>query len=137
VEKVDAQVISTHLPPGKMNDLTVPVRIYGSSGKKILEQDISKLEYDTAIFSCVAAIHEGSPCVFQSVTGALNMAELRPSDIDEVILAGGMARVHLLGQVFKHTFGKTPREFVNPELSAVRGASIYHDMVSSPLEIRL
>ncbi len=136
VEKMDAQVISTHMPPGKMTDLSVPVRIFGPSGKKILEQDVSKQEYDTAVFSCIAAIQEGTPCIFQAVSGSLNAAELRPGDIDEIILVGGTSRVHVLGQVLRHTFGKIPREFANPELASVRGASIYHDMVSSPLEMR-
>jgi molecular chaperone DnaK len=137
VEKVDAQVMNTHLPPGKMNDITASVRIYDPSGKKILEHDINKREYEAAVFSCIAEIHEDTPCVFQSLTGALNLADLRPGDIDEVVLVGGMSRLHLIAQVLKHTFGYTPREFANPELVAVRGASVYHDMVSSPLEMRL
>lgn len=135
VEKVDAQVISTHLPPGKLNDLAIGLRVFGVAGKKVLECDVTKQEYDSAVFTCVAAIHEGVPCLFQTVTSALNAANLRPSDVDEVILVGGMARLHLIGQLFKHVFGKVPREFASPELSAVRGASIYHDMVSSPLEM--
>ncbi len=133
VENVDTQVISSHLPPGRMNGVAAPVSIYSPAGKKILEQEITKREFENVVFPCITGIHEGTPCVFQSITGALNLADLRPGDIDEVILVGGMSRLHLLGQVFKHTFGKTPREFANPELVAVRGASIYHDMVSSPV----
>jgi len=137
VEKVDAQVISTHLPPAKMNDLSVPVRIYGPSGKKILDEEVTKQQYEDAVFPAVASINEGIPCVLQAVSGTLQLAGLRPGDVDEVLLVGGMARVHILAQVLKHTFAKIPREFANPELCAVRGASIYHDMVSSPLEMRL
>lgn len=136
VEKVDAQVISTHLPPGKMNDLAFPVRIFGPSGKKILDQEVTKREYDAAVFPSIASTNAGADCVFQAINRALNLAGLRPGDVEEVVMVGGTARVHILVQVLKHVFGKIPREFVSPELCAVRGASIYHDMVSSPLEMR-
>lgn len=137
VEKVDAQVISTHLPPGKMNDLAVPIKIYGPSGKKVLDIEVTKKEYENAVFEVIAAISDSTPCVFKVINSVLKQAGMRPNDVDEVIMAGGTTRLHILGQVLKQIFGRTPREFATPELCDVRGAAIYHDMVTTTLEMKL
>lgn len=55
---------------------------------------------------------------------ALRDAKLDKSDIDEVILVGGMTRMPLIQQVVKGVFGKEPNKGVNPDEAVAIGAAI-------------
>ncbi|MEK7671782.1 MAG: molecular chaperone DnaK [Bacteroidota bacterium] len=55
---------------------------------------------------------------------ALNDAGLRPSDINEVILVGGMTRVPKVQQLVKEIFGREPHKGVNPDEVVAVGAAI-------------
>ncbi|AVP97027.1 molecular chaperone DnaK [Ahniella affigens] len=55
---------------------------------------------------------------------ALNDAKLKPSDIHEVILVGGMTRMPKVVQAVAEFFGKEPRKDVNPDEAVAIGAAI-------------
>jgi molecular chaperone DnaK len=55
---------------------------------------------------------------------ALHDAGLSPSQIDEVILVGGMTRVPKVQQLVKEIFGKEPHKGVNPDEVVAVGAAI-------------
>jgi molecular chaperone DnaK len=55
---------------------------------------------------------------------ALNDAGLRASDIDEVILVGGMTRMPKVQQKVKEIFGREPSKGVNPDEVVAVGAAI-------------
>jgi molecular chaperone DnaK len=55
---------------------------------------------------------------------ALKDANLRPSDIDEVILVGGMTRMPKVQQLVKEIFGREPHKGVNPDEVVAVGAAI-------------
>jgi molecular chaperone DnaK len=55
---------------------------------------------------------------------ALEDADLKTSDIDEVILVGGMTRMPLIQQKVKDFFGKEPNKSVNPDEVVAMGAAI-------------
>ncbi len=55
---------------------------------------------------------------------ALKDAGLSPSQIDEVILVGGMTRVPKVQQLVKEIFGKEPHKGVNPDEVVAVGAAI-------------
>ena len=55
---------------------------------------------------------------------ALKDAGLKPSDIDEVVLVGGMTRMPAVAAKVKEIFGKTPLKGVNPDEVVALGASI-------------
>src|SRR5262245_23634524 len=58
------------------------------------------------------------------VMTALNDAGYKPSDIDEVVLAGGMTRVPKVQQLVKQVFGKEGHKGVNPDEVVAVGAAI-------------
>ncbi len=61
----------------------------------------------------------------QPVTQALKDAGLKPSDIDEVILVGGMTRMPAVVEAVKKMFGgKEPHKGVNPDEVVAVGAAI-------------
>ncbi len=55
---------------------------------------------------------------------ALKDAGVKPSDIDEVILVGGMTRVPKVQQLVKDIFGREPHKGVNPDEVVAIGAAI-------------
>lgn len=55
---------------------------------------------------------------------ALEMAALKISDIDDVILVGGMTRMPLVQQKVKDFFGKAPAKNVHPDEAVALGAAI-------------
>jgi len=58
------------------------------------------------------------------VMTALNDAGLKPSQIDEVVLVGGMTRVPRVQQLVKDIFGKEGHKGVNPDEVVAIGAAI-------------
>ena len=58
------------------------------------------------------------------VLAALKDAGLRPSEIDEVILVGGMTRMPSVQELVKTVFGKEPHKGVNPDEVVAIGAAI-------------
>lgn len=55
---------------------------------------------------------------------ALKDAGIKPSDVDEVILVGGMTRVPKVQQLVKDIFGREPHKGVNPDEVVAIGAAI-------------
>jgi molecular chaperone DnaK len=58
------------------------------------------------------------------VMKALQDADLKPNDIDEVVLVGGMTRVPRVQQMVKEIFGKEGHKGVNPDEVVAVGAAI-------------
>jgi molecular chaperone DnaK len=58
------------------------------------------------------------------VQAALKDAGLKPGDIDEVILVGGMTRMPSVQEMVKGLFGKEPHKGVNPDEVVAIGAAI-------------
>jgi molecular chaperone DnaK len=58
------------------------------------------------------------------VTRALQDAKMRASDIDEVVLVGGMTRMPRVQQLVKEMFGKEGHKGVNPDEVVAVGAAI-------------
>lgn len=55
---------------------------------------------------------------------ALNDADLKSSDINEVILVGGSTRIPKVQEIVKDIFGKEPNKSVNPDEAVALGAAI-------------
>merc|ERR1719240_1522604 len=51
-------------------------------------------------------------------------AGLKPGEIDEVILVGGMTRMPMVNDVVRKVYGKDPSKSVNPDEAVAMGASI-------------
>ncbi|QTA37276.1 molecular chaperone DnaK [Thermosipho ferrireducens] len=60
----------------------------------------------------------------QPIERALSDAKLKPEDIDEIILVGGMTRVPMVQRFIKEIFGKEPNKGINPDEAVALGAAI-------------
>ena len=58
------------------------------------------------------------------VRDALRDAGLKPSDVDEVVLVGGMTRMPAVQEAVRKLFGKDPHKGVNPDEVVAVGAAI-------------
>ncbi|MBN1803885.1 MAG: Hsp70 family protein [Sedimentisphaerales bacterium] len=58
------------------------------------------------------------------VENALTAAEMRPKDIDEVLLVGGSTRIPAVKEMLKKKFGKEPISYVNVDEAVAMGAAI-------------
>jgi molecular chaperone DnaK len=61
---------------------------------------------------------------------AMKDAGVSPSDIDDVILVGGMTRMPKVQDAVKAFFGKDPRKDVNPDEAVAAGAAIQGSVLS-------
>jgi heat shock protein 5 len=57
-------------------------------------------------------------------------AKIKASDIDEVILVGGMTRMPKVQEAVEKLFGKAPRKDVNPDEAVAAGAAIQGSVLS-------
>jgi molecular chaperone DnaK len=97
--------------------INLPFITADATGAKHLQQDLSrsKLEQITA-----SLIERCKGPVLQ----ALKDAGYKPSDIDEVVLVGGMTRMPRVQQLVKEIFGKEGHRGVNPDEVVAVGAAI-------------
>ncbi|OEU70350.1 MAG: molecular chaperone DnaK [Desulfovibrio sp. S3730MH75] len=98
-------------------EVNLPFITADQNGPKHLMVKISRAKLEKLVEDLVNRTKE--PCM-----KALKDAGLKASDIDEVILVGGMTRMPLVQQKVQELFGKEPNRSVNPDEVVAMGASI-------------
>lgn len=68
------------------------------------------------------------------VKNCLKDAKIKPKDIDEVILVGGMTRMPLIIKKVKEFFGKEPNKSVNPDEAVALGAAIQAGVIGGEVK---
>ena len=68
------------------------------------------------------------------VKKALKDADIETSDIDEVIMVGGMTRMPKIRSVVESLFGKAPNTSVNPDETVAIGAAIQGGIISGEIK---
>ena len=98
-------------------DINLPFITADATGPKHLNLKLTRAKLEALCADLLGKL-EG-PC-----RTALKDAGLSPSDIDEVILVGGMTRMPAVVQKVQNVFGKTPSKGVNPDEVVAIGAAI-------------
>jgi molecular chaperone DnaK len=98
-------------------DINLPFITADATGPKHLTMKLTRAKLESICADLIAKL-EG-PC-----RTALKDAGLSPSDIDEVILVGGMTRMPIVQKKVQDIFGKVPNRGVNPDEVVAIGASI-------------
>ena len=60
----------------------------------------------------------------QAITGALNDANVRPSQLDRILLVGGSTRIPRIAQLLSQRLGQEPHGGVDPDLCVALGAAV-------------
>jgi molecular chaperone DnaK len=98
-------------------DVNLPFITADASGPKHLNIKITRAKLEALVADLLDKIE--SPCRV-----ALKDAGLNASDINEVILVGGMTRMPAVQERVKKIFGKDPHKGVNPDEVVAVGAAI-------------
>ena len=98
-------------------EINLPFITADASGPKHLQMKLTRAKLEQLTEDLIERTIE--PC-----KRALADAKLRPSDIHEVILVGGMTRMPAIQRVVAEFFGKDPHKGVNPDEVVGLGASI-------------
>ncbi len=98
-------------------EINLPFLAADESGPRHLNLSLSRDALEALVADLIGALVE--PC-----ETALEDAGLSVSEIDEVILVGGMTRMPRIQQKVAEIFGKDPRKGVNPDEVVASGAAI-------------
>jgi len=98
-------------------DINLPFITADSTGPKHMNIKLSRAKYESLVEDLVE--RTVGPCLT-----ALKDAGLTASDIDEVILVGGMTRMPKVQEKVQKIFGKAPHKGVNPDEVVAIGAAI-------------
>jgi molecular chaperone DnaK len=115
--KEEAEKAKMELSTTKETDINLPFITADASGPKHLNLKLSRAKLESLVEDLVE--RTVGPC-----RTALKDAGLNPSEIDEVILVGGMTRMPKVQEKVKEIFGKDPHKGVNPDEVVAIGAAI-------------
>ena len=115
--KEAAEKAKMELSSSTETDINLPFITADASGPKHLNIKLSRSKMESLVDDLIQKTLE--PCKI-----ALRDAGLKPSDIDEVILVGGMTRMPKVQQKVKEIFDREPSKGVNPDEVVAVGAAI-------------
>ncbi|WP_457575371.1 molecular chaperone DnaK [Desulfomarina sp.] len=115
--KEEAEKAKMELSTTKETDINLPFITADASGPKHLNLKLSRAKLESLVEDLIERTK--GPCMT-----ALKDAGLSASDIDEVILVGGMTRMPKVQEMVKEIFGKEPHKGVNPDEVVAIGAAI-------------
>lgn len=115
--KEEAEKAKMELSTTKETDINLPFITADASGPKHLNLKLSQAKLESLVGDLIE--RTVTPCIT-----ALKDAGLSPSEIDEVILVGGMTRMPKVQEKVKEIFGKEPHKGVNPDEVVAIGAAI-------------
>ncbi len=115
--KEAAEKAKIELSTTMQTEVNLPFITADASGPKHLMMKITRAKFEQLVDDLVQRSIE--PCKL-----ALKDAGLRASDIEEVILVGGMTRMPKIIEAVKQFFGKDPHRGVNPDEVVAVGAAI-------------
>lgn len=98
-------------------DINLPFLTADADGPKHFEMKMNRAKLESLVGDLIARTAE--PC-----EKALKDAGLKASDIDAVVLVGGMTRMPAVAEKVKSIFGKEPMKGVNPDEVVAVGAAI-------------
>ena len=125
--KEAAEKAKIELSSTVQTNINLPFVTADASGPKHLDLTLTRAKYEQLVESLVSRTIE--PC-----KAAIRDAKLTTSDIDEVVLVGGMTRMPKVIEIVKGLFGKEPHKGVNPDEVVAIGASVQAGVLSGDMK---
>ena len=98
-------------------DINLPFITADASGAKHLQKNITRSKFEQLVSNLIERCKG-------PVLQAMKDAGYKPTDIDEIVLVGGMTRMPRVQQLVKEIFGKEGHKGVNPDEVVAIGAAI-------------
>nr|XP_027074988.1 heat shock 70 kDa protein, mitochondrial-like [Coffea arabica] len=111
-EKAKIELSST-----SQTEINLPFITADASGAKHFNVTLTRSKFETLVYHLIERTK--APCI-----SCLKDAGVSTTDIDEILLVGGMTRVPKVQQVVAEIFGKSPSRGVNPDEAVAMGAAI-------------
>lgn len=115
--KEAAEKAKIELSSSAQTDVNLPYITADATGPKHLNIKLTRAKLESLVDELIQRSIE--PCKI-----ALKDAGVSASDIDEVILVGGMTRMPKVQETVEKLFGKSPRKDVNPDEAVAAGAAV-------------
>ncbi|QQS69221.1 molecular chaperone DnaK [Candidatus Saccharibacteria bacterium] len=113
----EAEKAKIELSTAQEVDVNLPFLTADADGPKHFEHKLSRAKLEELVSELIDKT--AVPC-----EKALKDAGLKASDIDNVVLVGGMTRMPAVAEKVKNIFGKDPMKGVNPDEVVAIGAAI-------------
>ncbi|AVL70610.1 MULTISPECIES: molecular chaperone DnaK [Oligella] len=121
--KEAAEKAKIELSSTTQTDVNLPYVTADASGPKHLNIRLTRAKLEALVEDLVERTLE--PCRV-----AIKDAGIKLSEIDDVILVGGMTRMPAVQEKVKEFFGKDPRKDVNPDEAVAQGAALQGSVLS-------
>ena len=121
--KEAAEKAKIELSSSQQTEINLPYITADASGPKHLNLKITRAKFESLVEELIANTIE--PC-----RTALKDAGVSASQIDDVILVGGMTRMPKVQDKVKEFFGREPRKDVNPDEAVAVGAAVQGSVLS-------
>ena len=118
-----AEKAKIELSSSQQTDINLPYVTADASGPKHLNIKLTRAKLESLVEDLIAKTIE--PCRI-----AIKDAGVKTSDINDVILVGGMTRMPKVQEKVQEFFGKEPRKDVNPDEAVAVGAAIQGQVLS-------
>ena len=115
--KEAAEKAKIELSSASQTEINLPFITADASGPKHLTMKLTRSKFESLVDDLVQR-------TVGPMKSALKDAGLSQSDIDEVVLVGGMTRMPKVQETVKSFFGKEPHKGVNPDEVVAMGAAI-------------
>jgi len=109
--------------------ISLPYLTSDASGPKHFEGKLSRSKMEDLVEDLIEATVE--PC-----RKAMDDAKIYASDIDEILLVGGMTRMPAVQAMVREIFGKEPNCSVNPDEAVAVGAAIQAGILSGDSTVK-
>ncbi len=97
--------------------ITLPFISADASGPKHINRTLTRERFESLVADLID--RTAAPCL-----DALQAANLKPSDVDQVILVGGQTRTPKVQRMVAELFGREPNREINPDEVVAIGAAI-------------
>ncbi|MDN5842630.1 MAG: molecular chaperone DnaK [Alcaligenaceae bacterium] len=121
--KEAAEKAKIELSSTQQTEINLPYITADASGPKHLNLKITRSKLEALVEDLIERTIE--PCRI-----AIKDAGVKVSEIDDVILVGGMTRMPKVQEKVKEFFGRDPRKDVNPDEAVAAGAAIQGSVLS-------
>jgi molecular chaperone DnaK len=125
--KETAERTKIELSSAMVSEIHLPFLTASGSEPKHLETKLSRSKFNELTAHLVEA-------ALGPLHQALSDAELRPDDIDHIILVGGSTRIPAVQDTIRRVFAKEPSKSINPDEAVALGAAIQASILAGDLQ---
>ncbi|MCQ8183971.1 molecular chaperone DnaK [Parvularcula maris] len=115
--KEEAEKAKKELSSASQYEVNLPYITADATGPKHLNVKLTRAKFESLVEDLVKR-------TIEPMKAAMKDAGVSASEVDEVVLVGGMTRMPKIQETVKQFFGKEPHKGVNPDEVVARGAAI-------------